>query len=62
MALRRRNDKAFEHLMDQMAIAMVRCSDDQLLDLADSLHAMLRRRRDAKCAARLAGELRSVTG
>jgi hypothetical protein len=50
---------AFERLCEQLAAATVRCSDAQVLDLADSLHATLRRRRDAKQEVRAPGEARS---
>lgn len=54
--------EAFERLCDQLAAAVVRCSDEQVLDLADSLHASLRRRRNAKSVRRLDGEPRSWMG
>jgi hypothetical protein len=41
-----------------MAVAIVHCSDQQVLDLADSLHAALRRRRKAP-SARAAQRLRA---
>lgn len=44
----RMSDKVFERLLDRVAAATARCSDDQLLDLADSLHATLRRRRETR--------------
>lgn len=43
--VRRLEDQAFERLCEHMAVAIVHCSDQQVLDLADSLHAALRRRR-----------------
>ncbi len=42
---RRLDEEAFERLCEHMAVAIVHCSDQQVLDLADSLHAALRRRR-----------------
>jgi hypothetical protein len=42
---RRLDEQAFERLCEHMAVAVVHCSDQQVLDLADSLHAALRRRR-----------------
>jgi hypothetical protein len=42
---RRLEEQAFERLCEHMAVAIVHCSDQQVLDLADSLHAALRRRR-----------------
>lgn len=39
------DDTAFERLCEHVAVATVHCSDQQVLDLADSLHAALRRRR-----------------
>jgi hypothetical protein len=44
---RRLDEQAFERLCEHMAVAIVHCSDQQVLDLADSLHAALRRRRKA---------------
>jgi hypothetical protein len=46
-AVRRLDEQAFERLCEHMAVAIVHCSDQQVLDLADSLHAALRRRRRA---------------
>jgi hypothetical protein len=54
--------QAFERLCDQLAAAVARCSDEQVLDLADSLHASLRRRRNAKAARRINEEQRSWIG
>ena len=42
---RQLDEQAFERLCEHMAVAIVHCSDQQVLDLADSLHAALRRRR-----------------
>lgn len=42
--LRRLAEAEFASLCEHMAVAIVHCSDQQLLDLADSLHAALRRR------------------
>jgi hypothetical protein len=44
----RLSDDAFERLREQVATASALCGDDQLLELADALHASLRRRRDAR--------------
>ena len=41
-------DLAFERLCERVAVAAVHCSDSQVLDLADSLHAALRLRRKAE--------------
>jgi hypothetical protein len=35
----------YERLREQFAAAAARCSSDQVLDLADTLHASIRRRR-----------------
>ncbi len=43
--MRRLDRVAFERLCEHLAVATVHCSDEQVLDLADSLHAVLRRRR-----------------
>jgi hypothetical protein len=56
--LRGLDDRAFERLCEHMAVAIVHCSDQQVLDLADSLHAALRRRRKAP-SARAAQRLRA---
>jgi hypothetical protein len=45
--------EAFERLREQIATASARCSDDQILTLADGLHDVIRRR-----SARRAGEAR----
>jgi hypothetical protein len=42
---RRLDEAAFERLCEQLAVAAAHCSDSQVLDLADRLHAMLRHRR-----------------
>jgi hypothetical protein len=52
----------FERLCEQLAVATVRCSDEQVLELADGLHASLRRRRNAKAIVRLDSEQRSWMG
>jgi hypothetical protein len=54
---RRIDETAFEHLVDQLEMATARFTDEQLLDLADSLHATLRRRRQGM--GRAANEQRS---
>ncbi len=59
--VRRLDEEAFERLCEHMAVAIVHCSDQQVLDLADSLHAALRRRRRAEAATRLENEPRSWT-
>ncbi len=58
-SVRRLDEQAFERLCEHMAVAIVHCSDQQVLDLADSLHASLRRRRDTKAVVRLDDEQRS---
>ena len=52
MPARGLDDDAFDRLQDQVAVAIALCSDAQILDLADSLHAALRRRRYAAAEAR----------
>lgn len=54
--------QVFERLGDQLAAAIARCSDEQVLDLADSLHASLRRRRNAEAARPIDEEQRSWIG
>lgn len=46
------DQEAYERLQEQIAVAIVQCSDAQILDLADSLHAALRRRRYAAVESR----------
>jgi hypothetical protein len=53
------DQRAFERLAEQLAVATVRCSDEQVLELADGLHASLRRRRGAKSGQRPDAEQRS---
>ncbi len=57
---RRLCEDAYERLREQMAAAVALCSDEQVLDLADAMHATLRRRRAAlHQAGRRAGERRA---
>jgi hypothetical protein len=49
---RRLETQAMERLREQLAVATVRMSDAQILDLADSLHETLRRRRYGAAEAR----------
>lgn len=39
------DDDAFERLTKELAAVWGRCSTEQLLELADDLHALIRRRR-----------------
>lgn len=54
---RRLGDLEFDRLCEHLAVAIVHCSDQQVLDLADSLHAALRQRRRAATSGRAAERL-----
>lgn len=45
---RKLGEPAFERLREQVAVAAALCDDEQVLELADCLHSILRRRRSQR--------------